>query len=351
MTSLIAGTTNEAIGPESPGQDRVPDWPGVSVLIPARNDQEALVSALHAVLAQDYDGAMEIIVAEGSDTPATAEAIGARFPGVRVIPNPERNTPSALNHALRAATHSVIVRCDSHCVLPAHYVRRAVSTLRRTRAANVGGRQCPAGTTRFERAVALAMTTPLGAGDARYRLGGPEGPVDTVFLGVFRRDALTAAGGFDATLDRNQDYDLNWRLRRRGETVWFDPALEVTYRPRGTLAALARQYFDYGWWKRIVLRRHPASLRYRQLAAPILVPGLAVSAFLAGLVTAGLADPAMMGAAALAPLAYLLLILAGSAVVCLRRRHSTVLLLALVLAVMHLSWGAGFWCASVAGRR
>ena len=131
-----------------------------------------------------------------------------------------------------------------------------------------------------ERAVGLAMTTPLGAGDARWRLGGPAGPVDTVYLGVFRRDALEEAGGFDAALARNQDYELNWRLRERGRTVWFDPALEVAYRPRGSLAQLARQYYDYGWWKRAMLRRHPASLRRRQLAAPLLVSGLAGSALL-----------------------------------------------------------------------
>ena len=314
-------------------RDRGPaGLPAVSIIIPARNEVEALPAAIGSALAQDYRGPIEIIVADGSDTPAMAETLRARFPAVRVISNPERTTSAALNRAVAMAAHSIIVRCDARCVLPADYVRLAVDTLGRTRAANVGGRQRPVGTTPFERAVALAMTTPLGAGDARYRLGGAEGPADTVYLGVFRRAALEAAGGFDASLARNQDYELNWRLRKRGETVWFDPRLAVAYRPRGSVAALARQYFEYGWWKRIVLWRHPASWRARQLAAPLLVLGLAGSTRLAGL-------------------AYLLLLVAGSVLVGVRRRTCAAVLLPAALATMHLSWGLGFWCSLLARRR
>ena len=330
--------------------------PPVSIVIPARNEEALLPAALASALAQDYGGTTEIIVADGSDTPAMAAAVAARFPAVRMIPNPERTTPAGLNRAVRAASHAVIVRCDARCVLPRAYVRLAVATLERTRAAVVGGRQRPAGRTAFERALALALTTPLGAGDARWRLGGPEGPADTVYLGVFRRGALEAVGGFDAALARNQDYELNWRLRERGETVWFDPALEVAYRPRGSLAQLARQYYGYGWWKRVMLRRHPASLRWRQLAPPLLVSGLAGSALLAA--AAAVAGPGrpvtgavLSAAAALVPLAWLLLLAAGAAVAGLRRRSAAALLLPLALAAMHLSWGTGFLLSGLSGRR
>ena len=321
-------------------------WPAVSVIIPARNEEVFLPAALESVRAQDYDGPVEAIVADGSDTLAMAEMIRERFPEVRVVPNPEGWQAPGLNRALWAATHSIIVRCDARCVLPADYVRRAVGTLERTAAANVGGRQCPVGTTAFERAVGLAMTTPLGAGDARYRLGGAEGPVDTVFLGVFRRDALEKVGGFDAALKRNEDYELNWRLRQGGETVWFDPALKVEYRPRGSLAGLARQYFDYGRWKRVMLRCHPASLRGRQLAAPLLVAGLACSGMLA--VAALLVQPAalLFSLAAITPVAYLLVLAGGMAWVGARRHSLAAILMPLVLATMHLSWGAGFFCAT-----
>ncbi len=318
------------------GQRQVlnPGTPPVSVVIPARNAESTIAAALDSALTQDYDGTIEIVVADGSDTPATAELIRRRYPSVRLVPNPDQSTGGGANAALKAATGDIIVRCDAHTELTPGYIRRAVATLQRTGAANVGGRQLAAGTAFFDRAVAMAMTTPLGAGDARHRLGGAEGPADTAFLGVFRRDALEAVGGHDPSLARNQDYELNWRLRQRGETVWFDPGLAIVYRPRSTLRKLARQYFDYGRWKRAVLRRHPASVRPRHLAAPSLVLGLAAS---------GLIALAGTPFAAVAPLAYALILAAGSLATGLRRRDPAALLLPPVLVTMHLSWGLGFF--------
>ena len=310
--------------------------PPVSVLLPVRNAEATIGAAIDSVLSQDYEGSVEVIVADGSDTAAMSDLVRRRYPTVRLIPNPEQTTGFGLRAAHGAATGEIIVRCDAHSVFPPGYVRRAVSTLQRTGAANVGGRQRPVGTTFFERAVAMAMTTPLGAGGARYRLGGTEGPVDTVFLGAFRRDALEAVGGVDPAFVRNQDYELNWRLRARGETVWFDPGLVVDYRPRGTLRDLVWQYFDYGRWKRVVARRHPASLLPRHLASPLLLLGLAASPVLA--VVAGAS-----WAAAAVPLTYVLTLMLGSLTVGIRRRSYAALLLPLVLATMHLSWGIGFF--------
>ncbi len=307
----------------------------VSVILPTRNDEPALPTALDSVLAQDYAGAVEVIVADGSDTPATAELLRRRYPSVRVIDNPEHSTSAGLNRALWAATGEIIVRCDSGCVLPPSYVTRAVATLERTGAANVGGRQHTVGATVFERAVAMATSTMLGVGDARYRLGGPEGAADTVYLGVWSRATLDAMGGFNPDLRKNQDYELNWRLRRQGKTVWFDPDLAVVYHPRGNLRALARQYFDYGRWKSVMLRYHPASLRVRQIIPPLLVAGLAASAVLA-----------LMGAgwpALTVPLVYLLTLALGAALLGMRRHDPAAVLVPLVLATMHLSWGAGFF--------
>ena len=326
----------------------------MSVIIPARNEEPALLArAVDSVLSQNHDGAIEVIVADGSDTPAMAESIRRRFPQLRLIPNPGQTITQGLDLAVDAATHPIIARCDARSTLPPGYLARALERLASTGAANVGGRQNPVGTTAFERAVALAMTTVLGAGDARYRLGGPEGPTDAVYLGVFRRDALEAAGGFDRSLHGNADYDLNWRLRQRGETVWFDPELATDYRPRDTLGALARQYFRYGWWKRAMLRRHPASLRWRQIAAPLPMLALALSALLAvaggTLMLMGASETASMllQTAAVAPLSYLLLILGGAAVVGMRRRAPEAALLPPVLATMHVCWGAGFLAGNV----
>ena len=169
--------------------------PPVSIVVPARNEEALLPAAVASALAQDYAGRLEVIVADGSDTPAAVAAVAARFPAVRVIPNPDRTAAAGLNRAVRAASHAVIVRCDARCVLPPAYVRLAVAALGRTGAAVVGGRQRPSGVTAFERAAALALASRLGAGDARWRVGGPAGPADTVYLGVFGRAALEAAGG------------------------------------------------------------------------------------------------------------------------------------------------------------
>ena len=308
--------------------------PSVSVVIPARDSEATIVSAIDSVLSQDYAGPMEVIVADGSCRSATSEAIRRHHPTVRLVPNPERTIGFGINAALRVTTGKIIVRCDAHTSLTPGYVRRAVETLERTGAVNVGGIQRPVGTTFFERAAAVAMSSAFGVGDARHRLGGVEGPSDTAYLGVLWRETLDAVGGYDSSLLRNQDYELNWRLRKRGGTVWFDPALVVDYRPRSTLRKLASQYFDYGRWKRMVLRRHPASLRPRHLAAPLLVSGLAISAFL---VPAG-----VLWAAAL-PLAYLFALAAGSLALGIRCREPAALILPLVLGAMHLGWGTGFF--------
>ncbi len=316
----------------------------VSVIVPARDAEATLGAALDSIRAQDYGGVIEVIVADGSGTAATQDLLRRRFPEVRLVRNPEGTIPSALNRALAASRHPIIARCDAHAVLPPGYLSRAVATLWRTGAAHVGGSPRPVGTTMFERAVALATSTPLAAGDARYRIGGSEGPVDTVFLGVFWRTALQAVGGYDETLLRNEDYELNWRLRARGETVWFDPALAADYRPRSGLRALARQYFDYGRWKRVVLARHPRSWRARQLAAPLVLAALAASGALAA---AG--GTALAGAAAWVPVTYALLLLTVSVVLGVRRRCPAALLLPLVAATIHLSWACGFFAGAPAG--
>jgi|FLYL01.1.fsa_nt_gi cellulose synthase/poly-beta-1,6-N-acetylglucosamine synthase-like glycosyltransferase len=305
--------------------------PTVSVIIPARDAAPLVREAVLSALDQDYAGELEVVVAVPPEDHATRAAL--RELEVRVVDNPDGSTPHGLNRALEAARGEVIVRCDAQSRLPPGYVSRAVHLLETTGAANVGGIQRGVGETFFERAVAIAQSTPLGVGDARYRLGGPPGWVDTVYLGVFRRSALEEVGGFDPDLKRNQDYELNYRLRAAGYGVWFDPSLVVDYRPRGSLRELWRQYWDYGSWKRRVLRLHPGSLRWRQLAAPCLVIALAASGvgISAGAVWMGLL-PAGYGTA-----------LALTGLVEAVRRHDLAGLLSPVaLGAMHLAWGLGF---------
>lgn len=328
------------------------EFPSVSVIIPARNAEANIAAALDSILAQDYPGPVEIIVADGSDTPATAELLRRDYPAVRIVANPRQTTPNGLNAALDAAAGPVVVRCDTHATLPPDYLRRGVATLLATGAGVVGGRQRPVGRGGWQRAVALTLATPLGAGDARYRLGGPAGPVDNFYLGIYRRDALEAAGRFDPALTRTQDCEFNWRLRRRGEQVWFDPELTVYYHPRGSLRALARQYFDYGRWKPVSLRKHPSEIRARHLAPPLLALGLAGSGLLAmiGALWPGAPGLLLWMAAAL-PALYALVLLLGALAVGLRRRDAAALLIPAVAATMHLSWGIGFFLPATIGAR
>jgi succinoglycan biosynthesis protein ExoA len=222
---------------------------------------------------------------------------------------------------------------DAHARLPEGYVARAVEQLRATGAANVGGRQVPVAAGGFARCVAAAMRSRVGAGGAAYRVGGAPGPVDTVYLGVFRRQALEAVGGFDPAFVRNQDAELNLRLRRAGYQVWFDPQLAVRYRPRGSVASLARQYREYGAYRRLTARRHPRSLAPRQLAAPAVVLGLAGAASVSLLAR----DPRP---AALVTAAYAGLL--GGAAVASAEEPSEAPGIAVALGTMHLSWGVGF---------
>jgi len=309
--------------------------PSVAVVLPAWNEAEGLATAVASVLAQEVPdgGTLEVCVAvaqSDDDTRAVADRLATHDPRVTVVDNPAGATPAGLNAAIRATTAPVVARVDGHAELPPGYVVRAVATLARTGAAVVGGIQDPRGTTPFEQAAGRAMASRFGAGDARFHYGGPEGPVDTVYLGVFRRKALEAVGGYDEGLVRNQDYELNHRLRMAGGEVWFDPELRVGYRPRSSLGALARQFAQYGRWKRVVLALHPRSLRWRHLVAPAAVLG----------VVAGLIVGAWWSVALAVPAVYAVAVV-GASVLAARSPGMALRLLA-VYPTMHGAWGLGF---------
>jgi glycosyltransferase involved in cell wall biosynthesis len=305
----------------------VQDWPSLAVIIPAAHAAGAIGAALESIEAQDYPNLESVIVAAyDQDTAQVAAGHGAR-----VVANPAGSTPVGLNIALQSTEAEVIARVDAHSVLPPGYLTRAVETLLSTGADSVGGMQIPAGTTFWQKAIGAAMASRFGAGDARYRIGGEAGPADTVYLGVFRRKTLIRHGGYDERFDRNQDYELNHRIRAAGGVVWFDPALLVEYRPRDNLGKLARQYLDYGRWKRAFSRTHPGSLRWRQLAPPSLVVLLALA------IVVGFWWPP----AWLIPAAYVAVtILIG--VLRLPGLGVPALGIPPALATMHISWGLGF---------
>jgi hypothetical protein len=310
----------------------------VSIVLCVLDEQRHIAAAVGHALDQDHPGAVELVVALGPSRDRTDEIVAelaAADPRVRSVRNPDSGgaTPAGLNAAIAATRHPVVVRIDGHALLPRSYVRVAVETMRQTGADNVGGVMAAEGVTIFEQAVARAMTSRFGVGNASFHTGGAEGPADTVYLGVFRRTALERVGGFDESFLRAQDWEMNLRIRRTGGLVWFQPRLRVAYRPRSGFRALARQYFYYGRWRRVVMRRHEGTVNLRYLAPPLALVGVG-----AGLLATALgATPA-----AVLPLGYLLALTGGSLLegrgLPLRPR----LLLPSVIATMHLAWAVGF---------
>lgn len=319
-------------------------WPGVSVVMPVRNEERHLRASVGRVLDQHYPGRLEVILAVGPSRDATAE-IAAELAAVDtrlvVVDNPVGRTPHALNLSIAAARFDVVVRVDGHGELGDNYLTRAVELLEETGAANVGGVMDAQGVTPFEQAVACAYTTKLGLGGSTFHLqDSPPGPADTVFLGAFRKAAIVAVGGFDETMWRAQDWELNYRLRRSGEVIWFSPDLRVTYRPRSSLTALVAQMYETGTWRREVVRRHPETAGRRYLAPPLAVSVIALGS------AAGLLG-VLMGRSWLklglaAPLGYATLMVAGAVVAPCELSAAARRRLPLVLMATHMSWGTGF---------
>jgi len=317
-----------------------PSWPTVGVVMPILNEQRHLREAVAAVLSQDYPGRIELVLALGPSTDGTdeiARALAEQDPRVTTVTNTSGRTPDALNAALAAGHSDIVVRVDGHGVLDRDYVRTAYELLHETGAANVGGLMDAEGVTPFERAVAAAMTSPLGVGAARFHTGGQSGPADTVYLGVFRREWLDRLGGYDTRFARAQDWELNHRIRRAGGVVWFSPRLRVSYRPRPNLRALARQYRDYGRWRRVVARTHPGTMNVRYVAPPAALVGV-VGGALAGLVWA----PAWV-----LPAGYLVLTTVGGLLLPGDLTARERAMLPVILPTMHLSWGWGFLTSTV----
>ena len=305
----------------------------VSVILPVLNEENYLEAAVKAVLAQDFSGPIEVVLAVGPSNDRTmeiAENLAKTDARVKVVSNPSGRTAAGLNLAIKNSSHPIIVRVDGHANISKNYISIAVDLLEETGAVNVGGVMAAEGHTPFEKAVAGAMRSPLGVGAAKFHTGGSAGQTDTVYLGVFKRAAVEAIGGFDEHFTRAQDWELNFRLRKNGGKIYFDPRLTVTYRPRKSLAALAKQYFEYGRWRRVVSRTHKGTINLRYLAPPFTLIGVSIS-LIGGLLNSLLFAPAAFYG--------IFLILASLKI---GKTLSERVFLPAILFTMHMSWGAGF---------
>lgn len=326
--------------------DPLPELPAVSYVMPVLNEEGHLESSVRTILAQDYDGEKEIVLALGPSSDAS-DAIAGRLadedPRVTLVPNPERDIPHALNHAIEASRHPVIVRVDAHSELTPDYTRLGIEALRDHGAANVGGVMRAAGASPVQRAIARGYNSPFGLGGGAYHGDGTQGPAESAYLGIFRREAVEAVGGYDPGILRGEDWELNLRIRRAGYTVWFAPALGVTYWPRASFSALAKQFFATGTWRAVLVRKYGRANPWRFFAPGLLVIGVAISLIGLVLLGAGALPRVSWWLLLLVPGAgYLLGVLAATAIVPEQRGVRDRLLTAWTLVTMHLSWGSGF---------
>lgn len=339
--------------PEPSSLPTLPELPGVSYVMPVLNEQGYLEDSVRTILAQDYEGPKELVLALGPSTDGTseiAERLSAEDPRVRLVPNPRREIPIALNLAIEASAHPVVIRVDAHSELTSDYTRLGIEALRRRGAANVGGVMRAAGRTPVQRAIAAAYNSPFGLGGGAYHGDGQAAPAESAYLGIFRREAIEAVGGYDSGIRRGEDWELNLRIRRAGGSVWFEPSLGVTYWPRQSFGDLAKQFFATGAWRAVLVRRYPRETPWRFFVPGALVLCVAFSIAVLLLQLFGVIGWSGWSFVHLAPLAYALGVLFASVrLPSLRGRERALGLGALV--TMHLTWGSGFLFGLLGGAR
>lgn len=318
--------------------------PLVSIIVPCYNEEATVQLLLRALYNQTYPRQeMEVVIADGLSTDGTRREISA-FQGdhpdlmVRVVENPRRNIPSALNRAIEAARGEWIIRLDGHSMPRPDYVSGCISALQQGLGDNVGGvwEIRPRGETWQARAIAVAAAHPLGVGDAHYRYTERALVVDTVPFGAFRADLVKKIGMFNENLLTNEDYEFNARIRQAGGKIWLDPGIRSTYLSSPNLIALIRQYWRYGFWKARMLRRYPETLRWRQALPPLYVLSLVVFALLSFWLSL------FRWILLFEVVVYLLVLLAvGFGLAWQKKDPGLFLGVPLAIMCMHLTWGSG----------
>ncbi|WP_243149925.1 glycosyltransferase family 2 protein [Thermaerobacter sp. PB12/4term] len=306
--------------------------------MPVFNEERYISRCLDSVLANDYPkDRMEILVIDGNSSDRSREIVqeyAMRYSFIRILDNPKRFVASALNIGLMYARGDIIIRMDAHSTYDRRYISQCVRLLQHSEASNVGGVMRAVGEGYWGETIAIAVTTPFGVGNAYYRFSQCERWVDTVFPGAWKKSTLEQLGGFKEDWMVNEDYELNYRLRKAGGKILLSPNIRCWYWVRPTIKAVAQQYFRYGFWRAKTLVAHPGSLRWRQVAPPALVAMLIISGFVAPVI------PLM---SILFPAAYLATSVIASVAAAYKRGWRYLPGLPLVYVTLHVSWGLGFY--------
>ena len=325
--------------------------PSVSVFIPCFNEEKNIVRLLDSLANQTYPVAdMEILIVDGLSTDRTRAVITdyiskIPFLSIRILDNPDRFIPHALNIGVKNAQGNFLVRMDAHSIPAKDYVARCVEFLKNNPNAGVGGRietdTNVSDTSYIAKSISVAASNPLGSGGASYRSGGKAGSVDTVPFCAFTQETFAKVGKYDETLLANEDYEWNTRLRESGGTVWFDPEISSVYFARETLGALSRQYLNYGFWKFKMLKRYPKTLRLRQFL-PVALLAFLFSSVILTIIGIAIENPPLSWAAPTAFFSYAGLVAVGVAATISSNKWFLLLGVTLAIIVMHLSWATGF---------
>lgn len=311
----------------------------ITVIVPTLNEEGFIEECLKSLLAGDYPlENLEILVIDGGSTDLTIPQVQSLIDlgsPIKLLHNEKKIVPSAVNLGLRTSKNSVNVWVGAHAVYDREYLPLAVSILEQENCGSVGGIIIPTAKTSMGKAIAVATTSKFGIGNAHYRHATERQSVDTVFGGCWRRDDILRIGGFNEQWVRNQDYELNLRIRQEIGPIIFDPSIKCHYYCRETLRGLSKQYYQYGFWRFNTFSEHPKSLKFRQLA-PLALLFSFVNSFallLSGLTGAGLA----------APTAYLVASIFVGAIASVQHRiPHYIILIPIIFAAIHFSWAIGF---------
>ena len=241
----------------------------ISVVIPCLNEVGYIESTLQSLIRQeDPREPWEVIVADGGSDDGTRmclDEMSQQHANVRWVDNLLKTTPNALNLGIEEARGDTIIILGAHAEVDTDFLIRNAELLKaHPESGCVGGVVEQVHGSASSRRIGAAMSTPFGVGDARFRTGGASGHVDTVAFGAYRKSVFEEIGLFDSALTRNQDDELNYRLLKSGWRIWFDPRIRSRYHVRSTYPQLLRQYFQYGYWKVFVNRKHGTITTWRQ---------------------------------------------------------------------------------------
>jgi len=317
----------------------------VSVIVPCYNEERSIGLLLGALNRQNYPKELiEILIIDGMSSDNTIKIVNELKSQlselkIRIVENPKRNIPSAVNIGIEASTNKIIVRMDAHSIPDPDYIKFCVEDLDKNIAANVGGRWMiiPGSDSKISRCIAQAASHPFGVGDAKYRYSNEPGFVDTVPFGAFYRSLFDEIGFYNENLLTNEDYEFNARIRETGKKIYFDPRIKTEYIARKNLKELSGQYWRYGFWKVQMLKKYPKTIKLRQAIPPLFVLGLI------SLIIISIFIPIIWNLIGLILLLYVV-VLVGGTIISNRENLDISCLVCVPLSIMtmHFVWGSGF---------